>query len=108
MIENRTPRRPIQIDMNPDGSFNVPPETFRQSPFGQPRFAPPGPISSAVLRWALVIAGVATLGAVAFFVLWLAMILVPVAVGAGLLAYGALRYRVWKSGGSFRGFSRRR
>jgi hypothetical protein len=35
--------------------------------------------------------------------LWLAMTLIPIAIGAGLVAYGVIRYRMWKAGVSFRG-----
>jgi hypothetical protein len=96
MINDSKPRIPLQIDMNADGSFRAP-YAAGQSPGGAP-----GPLSTAILRWAIIIAGVATLGAFALLALWLAISLIPIAIGAGLIAYGALRYRIWKAGGAQR------
>jgi hypothetical protein len=62
----------------------------------------PGPLSGAILRWAIIVAGVATLGAFALLALWLAISLIPIAIGAALIGYGALRYRIWKAGGAQR------
>ncbi len=102
-MEDRSTRTPIQIDMNADGSFRTPP----QAQFSANAFSAPGPLSATLLRWALIVAGVATVGAVAFFVLWLALVMVPIAIGAAAIAYGVLRYRMWKSGVSVKGFGRR-
>ena len=88
-MEHQTERVVVQFDMNPDGSFG--------DPFEQPR---PSGVSSTVLRWALIIAALATLGAFAFLALWLAMVLVPIALGAALVAYGIMRYRIWQAGRS--------
>lgn len=76
----------IQIDMTPEGEFRAP---------------PPAPVSGRLLRAAVIVAALATLGAFAFLALWLAMILVPIAVCAGLVAYGLVRYRMWRAGVSF-------
>ena len=84
----------IQIDMNPDGTFRAPP---RASARGGT------PASTKILRLALLVAAVAAAGAFAFLALWAAMIMIPIAVGAGLIAYGMIRFRIWKSRGSFRG-----
>lgn len=75
------------IDMTPDGEFRTP---------------PPVPWSVKVLRWAIVVAVLAAGLAVAALALWFALVLIPVALGAGLIAYLAFRYRVWKAGGSLR------
>ncbi len=72
----------IQIDMTPDGQFRSP---------------PPAPVSGKLLRLAIVVAAVATLGAFAFLALWIALVLIPIAFGAALLAYGTIRYRIWRA-----------
>jgi hypothetical protein len=88
----------IQIDMNPDGSFRTPERPFR------------APVSSKILRVAILVTVLAAAGAMALLALWLALALIPIAIGAGLVAYGLIRYRIWKSGGSFgrQGFTLRR
>jgi hypothetical protein len=91
MTQNRSDRVPIQIDMTPDGRFTAPPA----SPAG-------GPISGKIMRLALLVAGLATAGALAALAFWLALTLIPIAIGAGLVAYGVIRYRMWKAGISFR------
>jgi hypothetical protein len=88
MNEDRSRLVAIELEMGPDGTFRAP---------------PPAPFSSKVLRVALVIAALATAGAFAFLALWLAMTLIPIAIGAALVAYGMFRYRVWKAGGSVGG-----
>lgn len=90
MTDIRSPRPPVQLDMNADGSF-------RQA---SAAFAPPGPLSGAILRWALIVAGVATLAGFAFLALWAAIVMIPIAIGAAALAYAVLRYRIWKASGS--------
>jgi hypothetical protein len=40
--------------------------------------------------------------AVAAFALWIALILIPVVVLAGLIAWLAFRYQVWRAGASVR------
>ena len=81
---------PIQIDMTPDGRFSAPPPSRG------------GPISGKIMRVALLVAGLATVGALAALAFWLALTLIPIAIGAGLVAYGVIRYRMWKAGVSFR------
>jgi len=78
----------IELEMAPDGSFRTP---------------GPTPFSSKLLRAAVLVAVVATAGAFAFLALWLALALVPIALGAILVAYGLFRYRLWKSSGSLSG-----
>lgn len=79
------PRRPVVIDMTPEGEFRDPP--------------PAGPMDRFLARaggWAAVTAIVATgLVFVALAVTALA-VLVPVALGAGLVAWGAYRWRLWR------------
>lgn len=77
----------LQIDMTPDGRFAGP---------------QPAPVSSQILRLALLVAGIAGVVAIAALALWLALTLIPIAIGAGMIAYGVLRYRMWKSGRAIR------
>ena len=74
-------RVPPEIDMLPDGSFRP----------TQP------PIAARLFRWAVVIAALAGALALAFVALWLALLLIPVAIGAGLIAWLAFRYQVWRA-----------
>jgi hypothetical protein len=87
-----TRRHPPMIDMRLDGSF------------APPRGATlPMRIAGTALAVA-VLAGVLALTAlVAWIVLWAMMILVPIAFVAGLVAWAAYRFQVWKSRGSFGG-----
>ena len=72
----------MTIDMTVDGRF---------------RAAPKPPLSAKVLAIALLVAGGAAALAFAALALWLALILIPVAIGAALVAYGVLRYRLWRA-----------
>jgi nitrogen fixation-related uncharacterized protein len=44
-----------------------------------------------------VVAVLAGMLAVAALMLWAVLILIPVAIGAALVAYGLFRWRVWKA-----------
>ncbi|MGC8476197.1 MAG: hypothetical protein ACP5NP_07575 [Acetobacteraceae bacterium] len=81
------PRRPL-IEMRLDGEI-IPP---------RPRWP------ARLAAWAIVIAVLAGLAAVAALAFWLAAILLPVAILAGLVAWAALRFQAWRSGrgGRFR------
>ncbi len=81
------PKRPvmIQIDMTPDGEF--------LASSGMPRAT----FGSRMLQIAITIAALAVLGAIAAFSLWLFAVLIPVAIGAGIVAYGIFRYRLWQA-----------
>jgi uncharacterized membrane protein YdbT with pleckstrin-like domain len=85
MIKKREHRAMIQIDMTADGKFQNG-TTIPQSGFG-----------NKVLRVALAIAGLAIIGAMAAFAFWLLLILIPIAIGAGVIAYAILRYRIWQA-----------
>ena len=85
MINKRRKQVMIQLDMTPDGTF-VSGSQIPQSGFG-----------NKVLRIALLVAGLAILGALAAFAFWMLAILIPIAIGAGLIAYGMLRYRIWQA-----------
>lgn len=71
------------LDMTPDGEFRTPPQM---------------PWSQRILRGAIVVAVLAAGLAVAALALWFALILIPVAVGAALVAYAAFRWRLWRAG----------
>ena len=74
-----------QFDMTPDGQFVEPP---REGP------------AEKLLRYGVVVAVLAGMVALAAFALWLALILVPVAIAAAAIAYGAFRWRMWRMGRS--------
>lgn len=69
------------LDMTPEGEFRTP---------------PPTPWATKLLRYAIVVAVLAGAFAVAALVLWAALIMIPIAIGAALVAYGAFRWRMWK------------
>jgi len=77
-------RLPPELDMLPDGTI-------------RPRQPP---IAVRVFRWALIIALLAAALAVAALALWFALLLIPVAIGAGLIAWLAFRYQLWRAGRS--------
>ena len=80
----------IQIDMTPEGEF--------LSGAQMPQSA----LGNQVLRIALTVAGLAVLGAMAAFAFWILATLIPIAIGAGVIAYGIIRYRMWQAGRSGR------
>jgi hypothetical protein len=82
MEQDRKNKVSVQIDMTPEGDFVSP----AGSPFG-----------NKVLKVALVIAAIAAAGVLASLAFWLAVTLIPIAIGAGLIAYGILRYRIWQA-----------
>lgn len=85
-------REPPVIDMRIDGSF--PP----------PRGAPlPARIASAAVVIAVIAGGLVLVSLIMWLLLWAVAILLPVALVAGLIAWGAYKYQAWKGGGSFRG-----
>ncbi len=82
-------RRPYDIDMRPDGTFV---DANRQA--RPPGWTPPrgGGLSKgfaigAVILGSAIVAGLA---------LSLALVMVPIAIGAGLLGYVALRVQLWR------------
>jgi uncharacterized membrane protein YdbT with pleckstrin-like domain len=56
--------------------------------------------SEKILRIAIVVAVVAGMAVVAALALWVAMALIPLAIGAALIAYAAFRWRQWRLGRS--------
>jgi fatty acid desaturase len=74
-------RPPPELDLLPDGSYRT-----RRAP-----------IAARIFGWAVVVAVVAAALALAAVALWVALILVPVVVVAGLIAWVAFRYQVWRA-----------
>lgn len=74
---------PPDLDLLPDGSF-------------RPRQPP---LAVRVFRWALIVAVIAGTLALAALALWFALILIPVVIGAGVIAWLAFRFQVWRAGG---------
>jgi hypothetical protein len=79
-------RKKILIDMTPDGDFVEPPTP---------------PLTERIGRWAFVIAVLAGGLAAAVLMLWFALALIPVAIGAALVAWVAFRFQVWRIRRSF-------
>ena len=67
--------------MTPDGRFVEPPAAS---------------LATQLLRYALIVAVLAGGLAIAALALWFALVLIPVAIGAALVAYGAFRWRLWR------------
>jgi hypothetical protein len=74
--------RPPELEMTINGEF-VEPATV--------------PLSTRILVGAIVIAIVAGALSLAALALWLALLILPIAFGAGVVAYGVFRYRLWRA-----------
>ena len=75
-------RPPPELEMTVNGEFVSPPTA---------------PISSRIFMWAILIAILAGALSLAAFALWIALIILPVAFAAAVLAWGMFRYRVWRA-----------
>ena len=75
-------RRPPEFEMTINGEFVSPPKA---------------PISSRILVWAIVVAVLAGALSLAALALWLALLILPVAIGAVIVAWLMFRYRVWRA-----------
>jgi hypothetical protein len=84
-------REPPIIDMRIDGSF--PPSRSASLPMR---------IAGVALAIAAFAAGLVVIGAILWVLLWMVMVLLPIAVIAGLIGWGAYKYQMWRNGGSFR------
>jgi hypothetical protein len=73
--------RPPELEMTINGEFVSPPTA---------------PITSRIFMWAIVIALLAGALSLAAFALWIALIILPVAFGAAVVAWAMFRYRVWR------------
>lgn len=80
-------RRPITLDMTPDGRFRRPPGL---------------PLGTRVAIAAVLVAVVAIALAAGAFVLWVALTLIPVALIAVAVAYVAFRIEIWRARRSVR------
>jgi hypothetical protein len=78
----------LEIDMRPDGTFREP---------QKPRLA------ARIFFWAVLIATISGGVVVAALALWVALTLIPLAIGAAIVAYLAFRFQLWRSGGSLHG-----
>jgi hypothetical protein len=78
MNERRTP----ELEMTINGEFVSPPTA---------------PITSRIMMWAIVIAVLAGALCLAAFALWIALIILPVAFGAAVVAWAMFRYKVWQA-----------
>ena len=88
-LPSMSERRPFDIDMRPDGTFV---DATRQT--RPPGWTPPrgGGLSKGLALGAVIVGSVAVAG----LALSLALVLVPVAIGAALLGYVALRIQLWR------------
>ncbi|HET6606413.1 MAG TPA: hypothetical protein VFG62_07085 [Rhodopila sp.] len=75
-------QRPPELDMTLDGGFVEPPRP---------------PLLSRIMLWAVVVAVLAGALSIAAFALWLALLVLPVAIGAALVAYGVFRFQAWRT-----------
>lgn len=78
--------------MRPDGSFREP--------------AKP-PLAARIFFWAILVATIAGGIVVAALALWVALALIPLVLGAAVVAYLAFRFQLWRSGGSLNGSASR-
>jgi CHASE2 domain-containing sensor protein len=69
--------------MTPDGRFKA-------------RIIAPG-AGTRLFGVAVLVAVLAGAGAIALLALWLAVTLIPIAIGAALIAYGVFRFKVWQA-----------
>ena len=76
------------LEMTPDGQFRGP---------------PPLTLAERIFRAAVVVAIIAGGLGLAALAFWFALLLIPVAIVAGLLAWAALRWRLWRERSSFGG-----
>ena len=68
-------------------------------------FRAPAPLSLAdrIFRGAILVALIAGGLGLAALAFWFALLMIPVAIVAGLLAWAALRWKLWRGRGSFGG-----
>ncbi len=73
---------PPQLDMTLQGEFVLPPKRSAAS--------------SRIMVWAVIVAVVAGGLSLAALALWLALIILPVALAAAAIAWVMFRYRMWR------------
>jgi len=81
-------KRPPELDMTLEGEFRSPPKP---------------PLMTRILIWAVIVAVIASALVIAAFALWLALIILPVAVGAAVVAWAIWRFQMWRAGRSVQG-----
>ncbi len=80
-IRGMKDRTPPELEMTIEGEFIEPPAA---------------PVANRILLWAIIVAVLAGAMAIAALALWFALMILPVAAGAGVVAYGMYRYRLWR------------
>lgn len=78
-------RGPV-LDMTPDGQF-----------VELPQRPGPAPFTVKVMGVSVVVAVLAGMIGLALLALWIALQLIPLAIGAGLVAYGVYRFQAWRA-----------
>ncbi|MBV9250970.1 MAG: hypothetical protein JO227_17200 [Acetobacteraceae bacterium] len=76
-------RHPPVLDMLPNGTFREP---VRPS------------LATRIFIWAVVVAVIAGSLAAAAVALWIALLLIPVALAAAVVAWLAFRFQAWRAG----------
>src|SRR5687768_4949171 len=71
-----------QLDMTPDGRFREPPRAS---------------LVTRIAQTALVVAVLAGVVCVLILALWFALIMIPIAIGAALIAWAAFRFQMWRA-----------
>lgn len=84
--------RPPELDMTIEGEYRTPHKP---------------PFMARVMIWAIVIAVLAGALTLAAFALWLALIILPVAIGAAVVAWLVWRFQTWRGKASVGGGPRR-
>jgi hypothetical protein len=75
-------QRPPELDMTLEGTYRTPPRP---------------PLLTRILIWAVIVAVIAGALALAAFALWVALLVLPVAIGAAVIAWGIWRFQVWRA-----------
>ncbi len=90
---DNTHKRPVvtEIDMTVDGGF------------AQPQRGAAAPVASRLLRSAILLGVMATVVALVALTLWVALAMIPIAIGLGVVGYAVLRFQMWRRGRSGRG-----
>jgi len=77
------------IDMTLEGEFVAPPPPPRP------------PIGARIMVWAIVTMVLAVTVLIVALTFWFVVMLLPLVLAAGLIAYLAFRYQMWRGGNSF-------
>ena len=75
-------KEPPLLEMTPDGRFYEPSRT---------------PLIGRIGRVAFVVAVLCGILASIALTIYIALLLIPIALGAGLIAYAAFRYQMWRA-----------